>query len=253
MATVDEIQTLAYSQVTDSMVTGDDFVNRLYELAAADTITTSALPDIEYLQNVMGGARDALTGYYAPVRPFLGTIGLAPVEAPSPTFSEAETITVPEFTSVAPALNIPDTPDTTLPSVPTAPSISDPVLPTAPSITLPTAPSFSSVDLPLPPSVDIPSFTAGLPSEDFLTPTNNFTFYEAQYSSELLDELNSKLLSDLQNGGYGIETADEQALFNRLRDRETELALTQVEEIRRSAAARGFPLPPGAIDRKSVV
>lgn len=247
MATVDEIQSNAYEEVSAAMVTGDDFVQQLAELARVDTITTSALPSIEYLQDAMGGARDALTGTYAPTRPTLPSILVGLPSSPSPTFSEAETITVPEFTSVAPALNIPATPDTTLPSVPTAPSISDPVLPTAPTITLPTAPSFSSVNLPLPPSVDIPSFTAGLPSEDFLTPTNNFTFYEAQYSSDLLDELNSKLLSDLQNGGYGIETADEQALFNRLRDRETELALTQVDEIRRSAAARGFPLPPGAL------
>ena len=247
MATVEEIQTRAYSEVTDSLVTGDDFVQRLNELAAADTITTSALPDVEYLQGVMGGARDALSGLYAPLRPVLPSVNVFVPSAPDPAFSSAESITVPEFTSAAPALSLPETPDTTLPSVPTAPAISDPVLPTAPELSLPSVPTFSSVNLPLPPSVDIPSFTAGLPSEDFLTPTNNFTFYEQQYSSALLTELQSKLLSDLQNGGYGIETADEQALFNRLRDREIELALTQLEEARRSAAARGFPLPPGQL------
>lgn len=247
MATVEEIQTRAYSEVTDSLVTGDDFVQRLNELAEADTITTRELPDLQYLQGVMGGARDALSGLYAPVRPVLPDVTVFVPTAPDPEFSSAESITVPEFTSAAPALSLPETPDTTLPSVPAAPAISDPVLPTAPELSLPSVPTFSSVNLPLPPSVDIPSFTAGLPSEDFLTPTNNFTFYEQQYSSALLTELQSKLLSDLQNGGYGIETADEQALFNRLRDRETELALTQLEEARRSAAARGFPLPPGQL------
>lgn len=247
MATVAEIQDRAYTEVTSALKEGDKFVSVLAELANADTITTSELPDIEYLQDAVGGARDVLMGNFLPQRPYDDEISVALPTAPSPTFSDAETVVVPEFTSASPALNLPATPDSTLPSVPTAPTISDPVLPTAPVITLPVAPSFSSVNLPLPPSVDIPSFTAGLPSEDFLTPTNNFTFYEAQYSSTLLDELNSKLLSDLQNGGYGIETADEQALFNRLRDRETELALTQLEEVRRSSAGRGFPLPPGAL------
>lgn len=247
MTTVAEIQALAYEEVADGLATGTDFIARLDALASADTITTSALPNLEYLQDALGGARDALSGLYAPSRPTLPPIVVAVPEAPDPAFSEATEITIPEFTTAPPALNLPETPDTTLPSVPTAPSVSDPVLPTAPEIDLPTVPSFASISLPLPPSVDVPSFTAGLPSEDFLTPTNSFAFYEEQYSSALLDELNSKLLSDLENGGYGIETADEQALFNRARDRETELALTQISEVRRSAASRGFPLPPGSL------
>lgn len=86
-----------------------------------------------------------------------------------------------------------------------------------------------------------------LPTDDLLAPTNNFAFFEAAYQSTLLDPLKAKLLADLTNGGYGIDTADEAALYQRARDRETEAALTRVDEAGRAMAARGFPLPPGEL------
>jgi len=86
-----------------------------------------------------------------------------------------------------------------------------------------------------------------LPADDLLLPTNNFTYYEDAYSSILLDPLKAVLLDNLLNGGYGIETADEVALFNRARDREVEAALTRIEDAGRSLAMRGFPLPPGEL------
>lgn len=86
-----------------------------------------------------------------------------------------------------------------------------------------------------------------LPTDDLLAPTNNFTFFEAAYVSTLLDPLKAKLLNDLLNGGYGIDTADEAALYQRTRDRETENALMRIDEAGRAVAARGFPLPPGEL------
>jgi hypothetical protein len=86
-----------------------------------------------------------------------------------------------------------------------------------------------------------------MPVDDLLAPTNNFEFFEAAYQSTLLDPLKVKLLNDLLNGGYGIDTADEQALVQRARDRETEATLMRVDEAGRSMAARGFPLPPGEL------
>ena len=86
-----------------------------------------------------------------------------------------------------------------------------------------------------------------MPTDDLLAPTSNFTFFEAAYQSTLLDPLKVKLLADLTNGGYGIDTADELALFQRTRDRETELAMTRIDEAGRAMAARGFPLPPGEL------
>lgn len=108
---------------------------------------------------------------------------------------------------------------------------------TTPSGVVPEAPlfSFSSIS-----NID-------LPADDLTAPTSNFEFYEALYSSTLLDPLKAKLLTDLTDGGYGIETADEIALFNRERDREVEAAMTRIADAGRFHASRGFPLPPGEL------
>ncbi len=89
--------------------------------------------------------------------------------------------------------------------------------------------------------VTIPEFL----SSDLLPPSAAFQYAEDAYVSVLLDPLKAKLLDNLVNGGYGIETADEIALFNRARDREVEAMLSKVSEAGRAMAARGFPLPPG--------
>lgn len=95
------------------------------------------------------------------------------------------------------------------------------------------------------PTIDISAIQdIALPADDLLAPTHQFEFFEVAYSSILLDPLKTKLLNDLQNGGYGIEPADEAALFQRARDREVELATTRVDGAGGWMAARGFSLPP---------
>jgi hypothetical protein len=103
------------------------------------------------------------------------------------------------------------------------------------------------------PPPDAPSFAfsslsaVALPVDDLLAPTAVFTFAEAPYASILLDPLKAKLLDNLLNGGYGIEPADEIALFNRARDREVEAMMSRISDAGRAMAARGFPLPPGEL------
>jgi hypothetical protein len=94
-----------------------------------------------------------------------------------------------------------------------------------------------------PDAISVPDFL----SSDLIVPTTVFEFQEAAYQSVLLDPLKAKLLDNLLNGGYGIETADEVALFNRSRDREIEAALSRIDDAGRAMAARGFPLPPGEL------
>lgn len=112
-------------------------------------------------------------------------------------------------------------------------------------------PSTTGISLSGPPESQALSFDApvaiALPADDLLAPTNLFVFAEGLYDRILLDPLQAKLLADLQNGGYGIDTTDETALFNRARDRETQATLTRIEEAGRTMAVRGFPLPPGEL------
>lgn len=80
-----------------------------------------------------------------------------------------------------------------------------------------------------------------------VAPTTTFDYVEPGYSSALRQPVIEKLLTDLVNGGYGIDTADEVALFNRARDREAQLTQANVDEVRRQSAATGFPLPQGSM------
>lgn len=79
------------------------------------------------------------------------------------------------------------------------------------------------------------------------TPTPTFSYTDPGYSSAMRDAMSAKLLNDLLNGGYGIDTIDEVTLWNRERDREVLLMQGEIEEIRRQAAAMSFPMPQGVL------
>jgi hypothetical protein len=180
--------------------------------------------------------------------PAVTIVSAAAPAAPVLDFSTVEDITTPDFDTATPTLAFPTAPSSALPTAPgAAPSFVSPDIPATPSVSLPAIPTFEALALPTAPSIDLPAFTSGLPTDDLTAPTAQFEFYEAAYESTLLDPLKAKLLADLTNGGYGIETADEIALFNRARDREVEAMLSRIEDAGRAMAARGFPLPPGEL------
>lgn len=233
----------------EAVASAQEFLDSLATLASADSIIIEGLPAVNYVDN--SNSTDAvftLLGFRPPPADF------NPITAELPTFVESlfstlPDVIVPDFTKDAPILTIPQTPDSTLPIAPTAPSISDPVIPTAPEIVFPDAPVITGLDLPIPPSIEIPVFDTTLPdNSDILVPSNTFTFQEEAYQSAILDELQSKLLSDLENGTYGIEPLDEQGLWDRAREREVESASGDMDELYIQTAARGFPLPPGDLN-----
>ncbi|MDD3885172.1 MAG: hypothetical protein PHW66_09635 [Gallionella sp.] len=180
--------------------------------------------------------------------PSISIVSAAPPTAPTASFSTITDVVVPDLTAVAPTLAFPTVPSNTLPTAPGAsPSFTSPAIPTAPLITLPTVPTLAALSLPTAPSIDLPVFAALAPDDDLVAPTTEFQFAEAAYESTLLDPLKAILLDNLVNGGYGIETADEVALFNRARDREVEAMSARIADAGRAMAARGFPLPPGEL------
>jgi len=105
-------------------------------------------------------------------------------------------------------------------------------------------------DRPVRPVIQVANFDALLQRLGQLTPPDapivDFTYTDPGYASILRDPVMQKLLLDLANGGYGIEPLDEQALWDRARDREAQTYQANLEEIRRLAAATSFPLPQGA-------
>lgn len=80
-------------------------------------------------------------------------------------------------------------------------------------------------------------------------PTLTFAYTDPGYASAMRDPMISKLLADLLNGGYGIDTADEAALWNRERDRESAMAQSNIDELKRQAASTSFPMPQGSLYR----
>lgn len=118
---------------------------------------------------------------------------------------------------------------------------------TSPSIT---EPSIAGVDAPS--DISVPAInTPTLPTIPTYTDrTGIFEWEEPMWQSELLTEVQRKLLYDLINGGYGIEPTDEAALWQREREREQVNGEAAILEASRQAAARGFSLPPGVLAKQ---
>jgi len=107
-------------------------------------------------------------------------------------------------------------------------------------------------DRPVRPNIEIANFASLLAKLEALTPpaapSTEFNYTDPGYASILRDPFISKLLYDMQNGGYGIETDDELNLWNRARDREALATQTNIDDARRQAAYSGFPLPQGSLN-----
>ena len=165
---------------------------------------------------------------------------------PTYTVRDAVLVDVPDFAETPPLIVIPETPTMTLPSEPGAPSVNDVVVPGAIEVVLPTLPTLVNVEVPSAPTLTLPTFDATFPeTPDLLLRTDEFSYVEVEYDSALLDALELKLLSDVRDGGYGIEVIDEDAMWGRARDREYQAAMTEEAEIEARYAGRGYPLIPG--------
>jgi len=181
------------------------------------------------------------------------SLNISKTQAPGVTLAAIAPVTqpvfapVPTFSIVAPNISLPNAPSSLLPNAPSGiPVFNAPVIPSAPVLSLPAVPAFQTLVIPAAPQVNIPTFASSLPVADITLPTQVFQFTEQQYQSALLDALKLKLMQDMA-GGYGIETADELALWDRARGRELQSAAAAVADVSRQAAARNFMLPPGAL------
>lgn len=180
-----------------------------------------------------------------------------PQEPDAPSLAELGTVvstfallgTHPTFMLADPVLDLPVPPIVSLPSPPAAPADAQmPAIPDAPQIALPDVPTLQSIAIPDAPTVVLPTFTAEIEDAEFTAPTGELSFYEQRYQSALLDAAVAELLDNLQNGGYGINPADEEPLWERERERELRAAEQQVRALRDQAAARGFMMPPGTLE-----
>jgi hypothetical protein len=169
---------------------------------------------------------------------------LAALVAPAVPTLTVPTADLPTLDATAPVITLPVAPSSDVGVAPqNAPNVVDPVTPDAPSIVLPATPTFDELQLPVAPSFYIPAWSAVAPQNLLSPPTNSFSYVDPGYTSPLADALVVKLLNDVQNGTYGIEPADEAALWARARDRAAQQGRAKAEEARRQMSQTSFPVP----------
>lgn len=89
------------------------------------------------------------------------------------------------------------------------------------------------------PAVIVPDFNVpAVPDISFTAITHDIT---------TLEQARADLLSDLVDGGYGIDTDDESRLLDRTRDRAAAEANAATAEADRVFQSRRFPTPPGTL------
>lgn len=206
----------------------------------------NAVPTYE-LQLQQSGITGAL-----PTAPNIADIAIPDVNfngvVPSFTPPDITISEPPQFTTAEPTFSLPDPPDVDFPVLTsTPPAISDIALPTAPTYVLPDVPTITQVAIPAPPEYNLPDFEGTFPTADLTPPDNTFVYVEPEYSSELAAQLQAKLSSDLTTGGSGLPEATEQAIYDRAVSRQQEEFDKAQTDIFNLFAARGFPLPPGAL------
>lgn len=243
MSTVNEIIDESNQRVTEAVNGASIYLNALESLA-------NGMPyDIDHSYNQHIPVADiADLGVTAPEREDLVEDsvegGLEPEDVDVSLWVAPN---VPEFNEMAPTLDLPSKPNIVAPQIPVLPNIESISLPTAPNSGNPSVPEIQWDDLPILSNVEMPIFDIKSPKMSFLVPTNNFIFEENSYSSKLTSQLSDILSNDLENGGYGINSNDEQDLFNRERDRENLNSLAFEHELQNIFASKGFPIPPGAV------
>lgn len=190
----------------------------------------------------------------APARPeFTSPDGIAPPTVPEfGEFTIPDGVSIDRFATSAPSISIGSAPDLVFPDkgFGAAPDFAAPIIGDGPDIDIASfgaLPELDDITIPTAPNLPTLDFTAVAPSGATLTPPSEvFSFNEQDYSSDLLDLLALKLRTDLANGGYGIDTADELPLWDRAREREIANANQSTDEIERAFTARRFSTPPGA-------
>lgn len=159
-------------------------------------------------------------------------------------------INIDSFSETAPVLNLPAAPVVSYGTAPTVPAPASVSVPTAPTVTMPNEPTYLALNAVSFAGVNLrESWLTNLenvPTLSLVSPTPYSYAAGPKYASALLDALKAKLLDRL-NSGTGLPAAVEQAIWDRARDRETKLALSNEAEIQRASEALGFALPSGVL------
>lgn len=173
-----------------------------------------------------------------------------PAGAPGGLNLELENVQIDDFSVPAPEMNFGQSPTLTIGQAPQLPTIRDVEVPDAPEIELPEVPEFLALSTHSFGGIDMHEEwldkLGAIPELSILKPAPFQYSPGARYASQLLESLKANLNARI-HGGTGISTVVEQAIWDRARDRETQIALAREQEVLRSSEALGFSLPSGVL------
>ena len=213
------------------------FTDSIYEPPTVsvrwETLAAPNLPPVPALPNVPEVNFTMPTGE---------PLGLVDAELPN--------MEIDNFSFRPPEMNFGEAPELNIGTVPILPTIRDVAVPDAPVVDLPSTPEFLTLTTHTFGGVNLRESWLDklddIPELNILEPTP-FSYQRGPaYASELLDALKATINARLR-GGTGLNPSVEQSLWDRARDRETQLALARESEVLRGAEALGFPMPPGVI------
>jgi hypothetical protein len=186
-----------------------------------------------------------------PSLPTMPTIGFSdPGNRPGELAVDPITISISEFSEVAPTTNFPVAPTVNYGAAPTVPAPGTVAVPSAPTLTPPSAPvllslgtvSFGGVDL----HADWLTDLKNVPQLVLTSPTPFSYARGPAYASSLLSALQARL-NERMTGGSGLSPAVEEAIWDRARDREAAAASANEDEVARTSEALGYALPAGVV------
>ncbi len=154
----------------------------------------------------------------------------------------------PLFTATLNQPVIPDAPEYTEQTPADKPAINDPKsLPLDITDDRPSVLAVGEHNVPSPIGVSIPDFEESLPTHDLVPPAQQFVYVEPDFSLTLKDNITTKINNDVVNGGTGLDSSVETAIFDRTKERDKLILDEAVEDTIGEFAGRGFPLPPGVL------
>ena len=185
--------------------------------------------------------------------PSVGEVSLPDIpdnDVIEPEWKDVDDIELPDISDMninPPDVDVGSMPQVNIPDIPDAPSIDTNVdIPASPDATTPVMPSIPDIEFPSAPVVIMPEFGMELPNVDWDLP-KEFNYTEAIYASDIWATLLHKVLTNISNGGTGLDATVEQDIYNRAlvrQETENERLYTEAENY---FEARGYSLPPGAL------
>ncbi len=175
-------------------------------------------------------------------------IGLPPTGEYATTAYSVNFPTIDEKTIIPPTISLPDAPTFVTELSADIPIIAEVFNAVKPTEAIPDKlTGIGNYTIPPPPAVVVPDFGEALPAYTHTIPPLTFSYVEKEYLSDLKDALTAKLLSDVQNGGTGLDPTVEEAIWERTRERDQLDYQDAADKVDSRWAGKGFSLPDGTL------